>query len=145
MNQILFRFTIGSANNETLRFWEPDAPLYERRIESLKYAFNEGFETSISCEPMLDNQISVVIEEVMPYVTNSIWVGKMNFLLRRLKVNGFSDKETLAKATQLLEWQRDSEILKLYNRFKDHPKIKWKESIKKVVDLDIPDIKGLDI
>ena len=93
---------------------------------------------------MLDNQISVVIEEVLPYVTNSIWVGKMNYLLRRLKMNGFTDKETLAKATQLLEWQQDSEILKIYNRYKDHPKIKWKESIKKV-DIDISEVKGLDI
>ena len=143
--QILFRFSIGSANNETLRFWESDAPLYEERIESLKYAFNKGFETSISCEPMLDNQISVVIEEVLPYVTDSIWVGKMNKMLGRLKINGFTDKETRAKATQLLEWQQDSEILKIYNRYKDHPKIKWKESIKKVVGIDISDVKGLDI
>lgn len=143
--QILFRFTIGSASNETLGFWESDAPLYEERIESLKYAYNKGFETSISCEPMLDNRISVVIEEVLPYVTDSIWVGKMNRLHGRLKQNGFSDDETLAKAKQLLKWQADSEIVKLYNRYKDHVKIKWKESIKKVVDLDIPDIKGLDI
>lgn len=143
--QILFRFTIGSASNETLGFWEPDAPSYEERIESLKHAFNKGFETSISCEPMLDNQISVVIEEVLPFVTDSIWVGKMNRLNGRLKQNGFKDKETLDKATQLLEWQQDSEIFKLYHRYQDHPKIKWKESIKKVVDLDIPDVKGLDI
>lgn len=144
-NQILFRFTIGSANKETLSFWEPDAPCFEERIESLKYAFNKGFETSISCEPMLDNQISVVIEEVLPYVTDSIWVGKMNKMLGRLKINGFTDKETRAKATQLLEWQQDSEIFKIYNRYKDHPKIKWKESIKKVVGIDISEVKGLDM
>lgn len=143
--QILFRFTIGSASNETLGFWETDAPSYEERMESLKHAFNKGFETSISCEPMLDNRISVVIEEVLPYVTNTIWVGKMNKMIGRLKMNGFSDDETLAKANQLLAWQEDAEIVKLYNRYKDHPQIRWKESIKKVVDLDIPDVKGLDI
>jgi len=142
---ILFRFSIGSSNNAVLKFWELDAPLFEERIECLKLAFEQGYKTSISCEPMLDNNISDVIDQVTPYVTDSIWIGKMNFLLRRLKMNGYDDNETIQKANELLKWQRDSEIIKLYTKYKNHPKIKWKESIKKVVDIKVSQQKGLDI
>jgi DNA repair photolyase len=31
-DKILFRFTIGSSNSETLRFWEPNAPSFEERL-----------------------------------------------------------------------------------------------------------------
>jgi len=142
---ILFRFSIGSSNNTVLKSWELDAPLFEERIECLKLAFEQGYKTSISCEPMLDNNISDVIDRVTPYVTDSIWIGKMNFLLRRLKMNGYDDNETLKKANELLNWQRDSEIIKLYTEYKNHPKVKWKESIKKVVDIEVSQQKGLDI
>jgi len=33
----------------------------------------------------------------------------------------------------------------LYSRYKDEGNIKWKESIKKVVGLEIPVEKGLDV
>jgi len=53
-NNMLFRFIIGSTNNEILSFWEPNAPLYEERKQCLEYAFNVGYWTSVSVEPMLD-------------------------------------------------------------------------------------------
>jgi len=69
----------------------------------------------------------------------------MNFLLRRIRMNGYTDIETFKKANELLTWQKDSKIMDLYERFKTNPKIKWKESIKKIVDLEISESKGLDI
>lgn len=141
---ILFRFSIGSSNNTVLKFWELDAPLFEERIECLKLAFEQGYKTSISCEPMLDNNISDVINQVTPFVTDSIWIGKMNFLLRRLKMNGCDDPLTIKKANELLEWQMDNNIIELFEKYKNHPKIKWKESIKKIVDIEISEQKGLD-
>ena len=143
-DNILFRFSIGSSNDSILKFWEENAPLFNERLESLRFAYNNGFKTSVSCEPMLDNKIENVIELVLPYVTDSVWIGKMNFLIRRLKINGYSDKETLYKANQLLEWQKDENIYDLYDRYKDNPLIKWKESIKKVLNIEIPIKKGLD-
>ena len=59
--QILFRFTIGSANNDTLRFWDQHAPGFEERLESLAYAHRMGFATSVSCEPLLDNNADELI------------------------------------------------------------------------------------
>lgn len=143
-DRILFRFTIGSMNSEILRFWEPNAPAYQERKESLIYAFSAGYKTSVSCEPMLDNNIEDVIDDLSVYVSDAIWLGKMNFAIRRLRTNGHKDKESLDAASQILLWQADDEILKLYEKYKDSPKIKWKESIKKIVGLSISTVKGED-
>ncbi|MBT5420616.1 MAG: hypothetical protein HOK80_06965, partial [Candidatus Cloacimonetes bacterium] len=94
---------------------------------------------------MLDNKINEVIDRVLPFTTDAIWLGKANFLLRRLKMNGYSDKKSLKKANELIQWQSDDNMIELYNKYKNNSKIKWKESIKKVVGLDLPTEKGLDI
>ncbi len=68
----------------------------------------------------------------------------MNFAIRRLRTNGHLDAENQAAVEQLLEWQSDEAIQKLYRRYKDNPIIKWKESIKKVIGLEVSIIKGED-
>jgi DNA repair photolyase len=143
--RILFRFTIGSADNDVLKFWEPNAPLFEERLEALKLAFNAGYQTSISCEPMLDDNIEAVVEAVSPFVTDAIWIGKANHLKANLSVNGEKDAETIRRADELLSMQSDENIRWLYESLKDNPIIKWKESIKKVIGLEMPAIAGLDV
>lgn len=138
-DQLLLRFTIGSVSDEVLKFWEPNAPSFNERLKSLKHACNKGFETSVSCEPMLDNRIDKVIKKVDPFVTETIWIGKANRLLGktgrgRLEFNGVFTEETKQKAEELNEWQSDENILKLYDQLKDNPKIRWKESIREVID-----------
>ena len=59
----------------------------------------------------------------------------MNKLFPRLKRNGFYDDETIEKAQELLKYQSDEKILKLYSLLSSNEKIMWKESIKKVVGL----------
>lgn len=144
-NNILFRFTIGSTNTSTLKFWETNAPSFEERKESLIYAFKKGYSTSVSCEPMLDDTTIELVSVLSPYVTDSIWIGKANFLLRRIKMNGITDDETINRANELILLQSDIKIRSLYQELKNNKKVKWKESIKKVVQLEIPTIKGLDI
>lgn len=139
---ILFRFTIGSANNTILKLWEPNAPNFEERLESLIYAFKKNFNTSVSCEPMLDGNIDHLIEQVSPYITDAIWLGKMNYPEKRLIANGHSDM--LPLACRLMEIWNDDNIWALYERYKDNTLIKWKESIKKVVGIEIPTEAGLD-
>ncbi len=78
--QIQFRFTITSINNLLLSFWEPNAPSYEERFESLKYAYDMYFKTSVSIEPFLDFEPQNLINVVSPYVTESIWLGPMNYI-----------------------------------------------------------------
>ncbi|MFW9873536.1 MAG: hypothetical protein ACFFG0_10565 [Candidatus Thorarchaeota archaeon] len=77
---IQFRFTITSLNNEKLAFWEPNAPLFDERLKSLIHAHNMGFKTSISIEPFLDENPFLLVDKLIPYVTESIWIGKMNYI-----------------------------------------------------------------
>ena len=144
-NQILFRFTIGSTDSETLKFWEPNAPDFQERLASLQYAFQQGYKTSVSCEPMLDGNMDDLIRQTAPFVTDAIWLGKMNNLLYRLKLNGETDPETTQKAKDLKTMQSDENIRELYSKYKDNPLIKWKESIKKVVGLKVSTESGLDV
>jgi len=132
-SQFIFRFTIGSSDNNTLSFWEPGAPDFEERLASLKYAHWKGYQTSVSCEPMLDDNIQNVVEKVLPYVTETVWIGKPNMLKSRLSMNGHSDEATMARADRLMRSLSDQYIWDLYGMYKDDPKIRWKDSIKKVV------------
>lgn len=138
--KILFRFTIGSANNEVLKFWEPGAPSFEERISSVKYAYGSGYATSISCEPMLDNHIGEVIDIVRPFVTHSIWLGKMSKMKQRLEMNTPITNELKEKANQLYAWQSDDEIRRLYERYKNDSLIHWKGEIKTIVGIPIGEI-----
>lgn len=132
-DKIIFRLTIGSSNSEILKFWEINAPDYEERKASLIYAFENGFQTSLSCEPLLDDNIEAVLTDLQDYITETIWIGKMNLLKVRLKMNGYSDSLSMQKADELIAMQSDEKIIELVERLKDNPKIRWKESIKKVL------------
>lgn len=131
-NLINFRFTIGSSDSNVLKLWEPGAPDFAQRLSSLQYAFEKGYATSISSEPLLDDHFDQLYAEVSAWVTGSIWIGKMNMAAKRVRTNTaglFPQSEVQA----LLESQTDDKILCLYERYKDNPMIEWKESIKKVV------------
>jgi hypothetical protein len=49
--------------------------------------------------------------------------------------------ELVKRAKQLERWQSDPNILKLYDKYKSDPMIKWKESIEKVVGIAKKKIK----
>jgi len=138
-DNILFRFTIGSTNSSILKFWEPGAPDFEERLSALVYAYEAGFKTSVSVEPMLDDKVDELIDHVLPYVNDAIWIGKPN------DINGHGDPETLQRSRSLIASQPDDYIWNLYNRYHNNPQIKWKESIKKIIGLEIPTESGLDI
>lgn len=132
-DKIIFRFTIGSTDSEVLKFWEPGASDFQERKQSVIHAFEKGFQTSLSCEPMLDDKVEGVVNELQNYITETIWVGKMNFLKSRLAINGHADSLSMQKADELIAMQSDDKILELYHRLKGNPKIQWKESVKKVL------------
>lgn len=144
-DQILFRFSIGSCNQNVLNYWEHNAPSYEERKACLVYAFEKGFKTSVSAEPFLDNDVLSLVKELQEFITDSIWIGKANRLKFHLSINGHKDVETMKMADELLKIYSDENIFKIYNQLKDYPKIKWKESIKKVVGIELLTKIGLDI
>jgi DNA repair photolyase len=143
-NQILFRITIGSTNSETLRFWEPNAPPYEERLEELKYAYYQSFQTNVSAEPALDVNTQELIDELLPYITDAIWVGKPNALLKRIKMNEADDEETLQRARELIANQDEEWLLELFENNWENSKIKWKESIRKILNIENNEITELD-
>ena len=142
---ILFRFTIGSANENTLKFWEPGAPSFNERLSALRHAYEQGFQTSISCEPMLDNEIGKVIEAVLPYVTDAVWLGRANNLRQNLALNCPDNAEVMAMADRLLAEQTDEYLRELHRRYCSNPKIKFKDSIKIAVGLELLTEAGLDV
>lgn len=143
-DQIVLRFSIGSTDNKVLKYWEPGAPSFTERLKCLQYAYAKEFETSVSGEPMLDGDPDALIAAVEPYVTDSIWLGKINRLRQILPFNCPRDPEAVRRGEALVALQSDEAILALYRRHNRNPKIKWKDSIKTVVGLDRPTVAGLD-
>ena len=142
--QILFRFTIGAYDNDTLKFWEPGAPSFGERYDCLQLAYNKDFRTSVSCEPLLDGEcVTLLFDMLSDYVTDSIWIGKMNKSDKRILDK--NDNEIKSRLEDVLKWQTDEMIWKIYDELKGEELVKWKESIKKVVGLKLADEKGLDI
>ena len=144
-DKILFRFTIGSCNTETLKFWEPYAPTFEERLSSLKHAYSLGFQTSVSCEPALDTNTLELAEILLPFITDAIWIGLPNRLKGILKVNGSLDSLTMERAEELISNQSHDWVKTLYYQLHYNPKVKWKDSIKKIMKIDRTVRKGLDV
>lgn len=94
-SQFTFRFSIGSIDDSVLKTWEPKAPNFNHRLKCLKYAFENGFKTSVSCEPILDKNTRELVVTVLPYVTDTIWIGLPSNLKSYSKMNSGTDVELL--------------------------------------------------
>jgi DNA repair photolyase len=154
--QILFRFTIGSVSDETLGFWEPNAPRFQERLDSLRYAFERGFNTSVSSEPCLDRNVNKLVERLLPWVSNALWIGPTNKMETRVCFRDIPHKDAKKDPTKWTdtEWKMWNEakafqeipfLQSLYDRYKDNKKIKWKNRIKELLHLKLPDDIGLDV
>jgi len=92
-DQIQFRFTITSADNNVLWEWERNAPDLSNRMASLIKGFVDGYKTSVAIEPFLDFNPIPLILKVRPYVTESIWIGKLNYM--KTKFNTWQNVKTV--------------------------------------------------
>lgn len=132
-DQMIFRFTIGGLNGEVMEHWEPGAPPIEERLQCLKYAFEQGYTTSVSAEPMLGGreEAEKLYYLLEPFITKEIWFGKMN------NIGGFrssEEPEVARHATELIALQSDDEILELVEKLNGLPKVQWKDSIKAIIE-----------
>jgi len=141
--QILFRFTIGSICSNVLKFWEPGAPSFSERMDSLLYAFDNRYKTSISCEPLLDDPIPI-IDNVSKLVTDAIWLGGMNWIEKRVNTMKFS-KEDFKYIEKVKDVKSPDKVKEYYNKYKDDLKIKWKDSFKQILGIKFPEELGMDI
>jgi hypothetical protein len=111
-DRVEFRFTIGAWTDETQQLWEPNAPSIDERCDCLRYLKDYNFKISISMEPLLETDplaILTMISCLKGYPITEIWIGAMNYVKNAPKLD----------------------YLAIYNRYKDDPKIKWKDSFRK--------------
>jgi len=131
LKQILFRFTMGTVQESVSLLWEPGAPLPRERRECLALAYGRGFNTSVSIEPMLEGSqmTEILVEWVREFVSETIWIGRMNKPQLRVP------KSHAYLVDGILKLQNDDQIMDLYEWFKDDGMIRWKDSIKTVVEM----------
>lgn len=128
-DQILFRYTIGTLDASVAKYWEPGAPTPQERMVALVESLTTGFRTSISIEPLLGGVEDAmrIVHVVQPFVTDTIWIGKLDQGKRRVA-------EEHRIAVEGIEFQqRDEEILRLVKMLNGNSKIRWKDSIKHVI------------
>jgi len=123
-SQMQFRFTITSTNDELLSFWEPNAPMFRERMKSLKFAFKKGFKTSLSIEPFLDYEPQKLVMTLAPYVTESIWLGPMNYIPRKNIPD--DDKPQYKKIRKNYE---TSHLIEIFDELEGFPKFRFKDSM----------------
>ena len=118
---VLFRFTIGTLDQGVASAWEPNAPFIAERIECLKYAFDHGYRTSISMEPLLGDPRPVV-EALYDFVTDDIWIGVMT--ARSSWINDIEDCHV-----KKLDEDTFHRVREYVDALKNDQKIFWKDSI----------------
>ena len=132
---VTFMVTITSLDEAQSIFWEPNAPLPSERLAALKYLYEEGFETSVIIEPLLQGPCSAmgIYEAVSPFVTDSIWIGTMNSVDVRVDV---SIPENARAVEAIKRYHSIDNLRFLYDSMKNLPKIKFKNSITRIFEKD---------
>lgn len=134
-DQIMFRFTIGADDSEILKYWEPNAPSFEERLKCLKYAFDKGFRTSVSVEPMLDSpRIFELFKKLEPFTTDSIWIGMMNKIPDRVERKA-QTQEDKYRIEAIKKGQTPNRVRVIFNILNGHPLVQWKESFKTILGI----------
>ena len=136
-DSILFRFTIGTLDEKVSRHWEPGAPLPEERIDALAFAHQQGFRTSVSAEPLLGGPKCAreLLIVVRPFVTDSVWIGKMNKIRQRVDMKDPANTEAVAAIEKT---QCDAEIKRMFDELDGDPIVRWKDSVTEVMRRLLP-------
>lgn len=118
-HHVEFRLTIGTLSHEKQQFWEHGAPSINERIQCVEFLEDHGIFPSISCEPLLDDIERYdgnpwekgirIVDLLLGHNIKEIWIGAMNYM----------------KGAPQLDYAA------IYQRYKGHPLIKWKESFRK--------------
>ena len=125
--QIEFRFTIGTDDPQTAKYWEPGAPSPREHITAISHAAFRGFKVSISMEPLLIEQPKEMIKRsFMGRIAGDIWIGTMN----HYKLN----PEIPEEARQIRIQSREN-MQHVYESLKDNPQIRWKDSVQKLLGI----------
>jgi DNA repair photolyase len=139
-SQVLFRFSIGSAREKTLAFFEPGAPTFEERLTCLKYAHTMGWRCSVSMEPLLEpdeDRVVELVELLADAGAEEVWIGKLNRARINMGQNGTWNERSAAAVKVIHESQTDARILSLGRRLDSNTAVRWKESFKAVLGVEL--------
>lgn len=136
-SQIMFRFTIGSKDDDILGFWEPNAPKFEERLACLRYAYFGRYLTSVSCEPYLDKNVVDLYLAVKPFITDSFWVGKLRDFARRVDTSVITAEQEEEFIKPLKAAQTDEAVRTIYNQLNVERLVKFKDSIREVIEKSV--------
>jgi DNA repair photolyase len=133
VNQIEFRFTIGTDSEIARSFWEPNAPNIGERIQALRYAFERGYKTSVSMEPLLMKDPRRLIWQISPWIYESgtIWIGLMN----HMRENWITDELSHRFYDEQKTINSKENMQKIYDSLKDYPQIRWKDSVRELLGI----------
>jgi DNA repair photolyase len=121
-NKFKLILTIGSKNDDLLKTFEPRAPNFRERFESLKYAYEKKIDVEVSCEPLFDIlDFDDLYNILSPYAKN-IWIGNMNYM----HVLPKNDVIEMYKKVSTPENYK-----KIYDKYKDVKSVLWKTSVLK--------------
>ena len=130
--RIEFRFTIGSCNDDTLKFWEKNTTNFTERMECVKWTISNGFKTSISCEPLLD-----IVGKKDQFGIIRDCFSLINMLLK-LKVCCIGRNTPDGEISEIwigsMNYMKDSPVLdyeKILDYYVGNTKIRFKESFMK--------------
>jgi len=135
--RLVFRFTIGSMDDQVLSFWESNAPAFDERKQCLMFARSRKFRTSVSCEPFLDSELDKIVglyAAVKPFITDSFWIGKLRHFDKRVILNGATPGDIERFVEPLRAAQSDEFILGLCRRLNRERLVFWKDSIREVIE-----------
>jgi DNA repair photolyase len=130
--QVLFRFSIGSLDESQASLWEPGAPAIAERRRCLVWARSQGYDASVSLEPMSAGAYDAIatFQALESELTEKVWIGIMNRVSRRVRQ---VTAEIRAACGRIQQLQSDQETLRLVRTLDGRPKVEWKDSIKAVI------------
>ena len=136
LSQVTLRFSIGTLDEAITTFWESGAPTPWERVSVLQAAHGQGFRTSISMEPLLCPGAALTeVHLLRRYVTDTLWIGMANRLHQRCAwaatklSRGRLQLDPMINTLEISQ----SEILTLYDWLRDVPKLRWKDSYRKLL------------
>ena len=126
-DQIEFRLTIGTDDDNVAAYWELGAPTPTERLSCLRYLHNEGYKSSVSMEPLLISSPKRFIDaQIRPWISGTIWVGLMNY-------HKFDDAIPQERYQHALQSRQNMEDV--YWSLKCNDKIRWKDSVQDLLGI----------
>lgn len=142
-SQIMWRFSIGTLNDDRRKFWEPNAPSIGERLACLWLAGPACYDyrTSVSAEPLFDNVPheagNLFNACVIQAGAKNIWFGMLNKPEQRIqwdKSNGFLKEQP--EYIRLIRNQSAENYQSIYDYLKNLKDVRWKISVCELLGLE---------